>query len=586
MASACRAGGCRGAGGLRLRRGRAAKDPGAAECPAGLLAKSRRARENSGSIAGGAGGEDKQATFTGDVHVLQGDTEMRCKLLTVFYEGESGRVTSRRLSPGPGGDKQIKRIEAKGSVVVVQKDQNAAGDAAIFNMRENTVTLIGNVVVTRGADILRGQRLVVDLTTGVSKMDQGRVEGLFQSGPRNTPSRPAQRSREEMKRVWSADCDRRSMHRRIRSVRGVARHDPADCGHRRLAQVLDRAGPKSPSWQRVDKAIRAVPIGCVARRHWTAQLNSGAFEGRGVLNILALFRHRRAPRRTRKPNGSSQSMDLTALGGPISSARGTVAKASPTKPRPRQDAAASRQQGAQGYLAAHNLQKSYGGRRVVNGVSLYVRRGEAVGLLGPNGAGKTTAFYMITGLIKAESGQIELDGHDVTHLPMYQRARLGIGYLPQEASIFRGLNVEDNIRAVLEVVEPDRRRRDDDLNALLEEFEITRHRKTPSIALSGGERRRVEIARALASRPNYMLLDEPFAGIDPKAVVEIQRLVRRLTNRGIGVLITDHNVRETLDLTDRSYIIYSGQVLMEGRKDDIVNDPEVRRLYLGEDFRI
>ena len=279
-------------------------------------------------------------------------------------------------------------------------------------------------------------------------------------------------------------------------------------------------------------------------------------------------------------------MDLTALGGPISSARGTVAKASPTKPRPRQDAGASRQQGAQGYLAAHSLQKSYGGRRVVNGVSLYVRRGEAVGLLGPNGAGKTTAFYMITGLIKAESGQIELDGHDVTHLPMYQRARLGIGYLPQEASIFRGLNVEDNIRAVLEVVEPDRRRRDDDLNALLEEFEITRHRKTPSIALSGGERRRVEIARALASRPNYMLLDEPFAGIDPKAVVEIQRLVRRLTNRGIGVLITDHNVRETLDLTDRSYIIYSGQVLMEGRKDDIVNDPEVRRLYLGEDFRI
>jgi len=238
-----------------------------------------------------------------------------------------------------------------------------------------------------------------------------------------------------------------------------------------------------------------------------------------------------------------------------------------------------------GYLAAHGLQKSYGGRKVVNGVSLYVRRGEAVGLLGPNGAGKTTAFYTITGLIKADRGQIELDGHDVTHLPMYQRARLGIGYLPQEASIFRGLNVEDNIRAVLEVVEPNRRRREADLKALLDEFEITRHRKTPSIALSGGERRRVEIARALASRPNYMLLDEPFAGIDPKAVVEIQRLVRRLTNRGIGVLITDHNVRETLALTDRSYIIYSGQVLMEGNRDDIVNDPEVRRLYLGEDFQ-
>ena len=259
-------------------------------------------------------------------------------------------------------------------------------------------------------------------------------------------------------------------------------------------------------------------------------------------------------------------------------------KAAPARPRPRREAA--RQEPSRGYLAAHSLEKSYGGRRVVNGVSLYVRRGEAVGLLGPNGAGKTTAFYMITGLIKADRGQIELDGHEVTHLPMYQRARLGIGYLPQEASIFRGLNVEENIRAVLEVVEADRRRREADLDALLEEFEIARHRKTPSIALSGGERRRVEIARALASRPNYMLLDEPFAGIDPKAVVEIQRLVRRLTNRGIGVLITDHNVRETLALTDRSYIIYSGQVLMEGRQDDIVNDPEVRRLYLGEEFRV
>jgi lipopolysaccharide export system ATP-binding protein len=253
--------------------------------------------------------------------------------------------------------------------------------------------------------------------------------------------------------------------------------------------------------------------------------------------------------------------------------------------RPRRDQPL-RREAAQGYLAAHGLEKSYGARRVVNGVSLYVRRGEAVGLLGPNGAGKTTAFYTITGLIKPEAGTIELDGYDVTHLPMYQRARLGIGYLPQEASIFRGLNVEENIRAVLEVVEPDRRKRDQDLNALLDEFEITARRKTPTIALSGGERRRVEIARALASRPNYMLLDEPFAGIDPKAVVEIQRLVRRLTQRGIGVLITDHNVRETLDLTDRSYIIYSGEVLMEGRKDDIVNDPQVRQLYLGEDFRI
>jgi lipopolysaccharide export system ATP-binding protein len=239
-----------------------------------------------------------------------------------------------------------------------------------------------------------------------------------------------------------------------------------------------------------------------------------------------------------------------------------------------------------GVLSVHGVQKSFVGRMVVKGVSLYVRRGEAVGLLGPNGAGKTTVFYMTTGLIKADKGRIELDGHDVTQLPMYQRARLGIGYLPQEASIFRGLSVEDNIRAVLEVIEPNAKRREQDLNALLEEFNIARLRKTPSIALSGGERRRVEIARALATRPSYMLLDEPFAGIDPIAVGDIQALVRHLTNRGIGVLITDHNVRETLGLTDRAYIIYSGEVLMEGRPDDIVNNPDVRRLYLGEEFRL
>ena len=250
---------------------------------------------------------------------------------------------------------------------------------------------------------------------------------------------------------------------------------------------------------------------------------------------------------------------------------------------PRQDA---RQGARHGYLAAHGVEKSFGARKVVKGATMYVRRGEAVGLLGPNGAGKTTIFYMITGLIRVDKGRVELDGYDVTALPMYQRARLGVGYLPQEASIFRGLNVEDNIRAVLEIVEPDARRREADLNALLEEFNITKLRKTPSIALSGGERRRVEIARALATRPSYMLLDEPFAGIDPIAVGDIQQLVRHLTNRGIGVLITDHNVRETLGLTDRAYIIYSGEVLMEGRAQDIVNNPDVRRLYLGEEFRL
>ena len=239
-----------------------------------------------------------------------------------------------------------------------------------------------------------------------------------------------------------------------------------------------------------------------------------------------------------------------------------------------------------GYLAVHSVEKSFGSRQVVRGVSIYVRRGEAVGLLGPNGAGKTTVFYMITGLIKADRGAIELDGHDVTQLPMYQRARLGIGYLPQEASIFRGLTVEQNIRAVLEVVEPSKKKREQELDSLLNEFNITRLRKTPSIALSGGERRRVEIARALATRPNYMLLDEPFAGIDPIAVGDIQDLVRHLTNRGIGVLITDHNVRETLGLTDRAYIVYAGEILTEGSPDEIVADPDVRRLYLGEEFRL
>ncbi len=239
-----------------------------------------------------------------------------------------------------------------------------------------------------------------------------------------------------------------------------------------------------------------------------------------------------------------------------------------------------------GELAVSGLCKSYRGRAVVQDAGLSVRNGEAVGLLGPNGAGKTTIFYMITGLVPADRGRILLDGHDVTHLPMYRRARLGIGYLPQEASIFRGLSVEDNIRAVLEVTQPDRDRREAELDALLEEFDIKRLRKSPSIALSGGERRRCEIARSLAGKPSFMLLDEPFAGIDPIAVGDIQDLVRHLTRRGIGVLITDHNVRETLGLIDRAYIIHSGRVLMEGRPDAIIASPEVRRLYLGEDFRL
>jgi len=312
-----------------------------------------------------------------------------------------------------------------------------------------------------------------------------------------------------------------------------------------------------------------------------------------VVDLFSLFRRRPAGRRWASSSGRWQ-IDLRSLGGAIGRIRAEpmvlpgatarTARAAAKAVATAREPAAS--EGVRDYLAVHGIEKTFVGRKVVRGVSLYLRGGEAVGLLGPNGAGKTTVFYMITGLIPVDRGRIELDGYDVTRLPMYQRARLGIGYLPQEASIFRGLNVEDNVRAVLEIVEPNRQRREAELDALLEEFNIARLRKTPSIALSGGERRRVEIARALATRPRYMLLDEPFAGIDPIALGDIQALVRHLTQRGIGVLITDHNVRETLGLTDRAYIIYSGEVLMEGRAEDIVNNPDVRRLYLGEEFRL
>ncbi len=236
------------------------------------------------------------------------------------------------------------------------------------------------------------------------------------------------------------------------------------------------------------------------------------------------------------------------------------------------------------WLTVQGVKKTFKKRMVVKGVSINLKRGESVGLLGPNGAGKTTVFYMITGLIKPDEGSVHIDGYNVTRLPMYRRARLGIGYLPQEASIFRGLSVEDNIMAVLEVTEPNRRERKRRLDELLEEFKIGRLRKSPSIALSGGERRRCEIARALASRPAYMLLDEPFAGIDPLAINDIRTLVRHLTDLGIGVLITDHNVRETLDLIDRAYIIYDGQVLTEGTPAEVVANEDVKRVYLGDMF--
>ena len=255
-------------------------------------------------------------------------------------------------------------------------------------------------------------------------------------------------------------------------------------------------------------------------------------------------------------------------------------------PSAESDEAAPRRIMGSGILSVHGLEKSYRGRTVVQDATLHLSNGEAVGLLGPNGAGKTTIFYMITGLVGADRGMISLDGHDITHLPMYRRARLGIGYLPQEASIFRGLSVEDNIRAVLEVVEPDRKAREYKLDELLEEFDIARLRKSPSIALSGGERRRCEIARALAGNPSFMLLDEPFAGIDPIAVGDIQNLVRHLTRRGIGVLITDHNVRETLSIVDYAYILNEGQVLICGDSATIAASEIARKFYLGDKFSL
>ena len=237
-------------------------------------------------------------------------------------------------------------------------------------------------------------------------------------------------------------------------------------------------------------------------------------------------------------------------------------------------------------LRVVDLAKAYRGRRVVENVSLELRRGEAVGLLGPNGAGKTTCFYIITGLVAADRGTIWLDDADVTALPMHRRARLGIGYLPQEASIFRGLSVEDNIRAVLEVTVRDRRQREAGLEALIREFDLARVRRSPALALSGGERRRCEIARALAGDPAFILLDEPLAGIDPINVAEIRDLVGHLKDRGLGVLITDHNVRDTLGIIDRAYILHDGSVLREGSPAAVVADPLVRQVYLGERFSL
>jgi lipopolysaccharide export system ATP-binding protein len=237
-------------------------------------------------------------------------------------------------------------------------------------------------------------------------------------------------------------------------------------------------------------------------------------------------------------------------------------------------------------LVISNLRKGYRKRIVIRDVSMHLNRGEAVALLGPNGCGKTTCFYSIAGLVTPEGGHVPIDGQDVTTLPMYRRAKLGIGYLPQEMSIFRGLSVENNILSILEIAEPDRKKRRERLEELLSEFSIEHLRRAPALALSGGERRRAEFARCLAADPKYVLLDEPFAGVDPVSVNEIRHLVADLKSRGIGVLITDHNVRETLEIVDRAYILHDGHILMSGTAEDVVNDENVRRVYLGQGFRV
>jgi len=268
-----------------------------------------------------------------------------------------------------------------------------------------------------------------------------------------------------------------------------------------------------------------------------------------------------------------------------SSAESSFAQAGRTvaESAPGSDAARALQQGG---LEVVSIAKSYDKRAVLTDISLSVGKGEVLGLLGPNGAGKTTCFYSIMGLVRPDSGRILLDGVDITQLPMYRRAILGLGYLPQETSIFRGMTVEQNIATVLEMIEPEKATRAAELDRLLDEFGLTRLRTSPAMALSGGERRRCEIARALAANPSIILLDEPFAGIDPLSISDIRHLVIDLKNRGIGVLITDHNVRETLDIVDRACIIYGGQVLFAGSPEALVADPNVRRLYLGEGFTL
>ncbi len=505
--------------------------------------------------------KEKIATFIDNVKVVQGDTTLECRRLVVFYDQEPTPAATKGKAPpksgmmsppADGGQQQIRRLEAKGGVVVTQKDQIATGDNGVYEMKTNSIVLDRQC----GHDARPGRR---EGRQALCRHDHWSLS-------RRIGHCWPKRSGQSLIRSGRARCQ----------ARRACCDDPG--GHSAAANRRPRHGsPRADDDRRDRKGRRQAGAIAAAEAELTVVLSRDPRRGGWGQRLRNLLRPRarRAPPPAARGGNGSWDARFAPLESPNIVRRGTGYSDQPIDDGGWEAAAQT------GYLAVHGVEKSFAGRKVVRGASLYVARGEAVGLLGPNGAGKTTIFYMVTGLIKADRGRIELDGHDITRLPMYRRARLGIGYLPQEASIFRGLTVEENIRAVLEAVEPSAKRRQAELDALLEEFNIARLRKTPSIALSGGERRRVEIARALATRPSYMLLDEPFAGIDPIAVGDIQTLVRHLTQRGIGVLITDHNVRETLGLTDRAYIIYSGEVLMEGRTDDIVQRPGSAASYIS-----
>ena len=413
--------------------------------------------------------DQETAIFRGEVRAIQGEMRLTADELVVHYRQGVDVVEA-----------SISRIDAQGRVFFSTPSETAQGNQGVYDVDDGVITLTGSVVLTRGENVIRGERLVLDLETGQSVIESGTS---------------ASGSTERVKGVFFP---------KTRTRRSAA---PGGGGNREIHQ----------------------------------------------LNGLLMTDDRKLTRGS-PPEG-----------------------ADPVTPR-----LVAENEG----LAARNIGKRFKKRPVLRDISLAVNRGEAVGLLGPNGAGKTTCFYVITGLLMPDYGTVTLDGHDITDLPMYRRARLGLGYLPQEASVFRGLSVENNIRAVIEVVEPVRDRRETMLDDLLAEFSISHLRRTPVLSLSGGERRRVEIARALACRPSFMLLDEPLAGIDPIAVGGIRDVVSHLKDRGIGVLITEHNVRETLDIIDRAYILHEGRVLMEGAPEEIVAHEDVRRVYLGDRFSL